>query len=283
MIITIANKNLEAAINHKGAELISLKTMSGTEYIWEGNVGFWGKHSPVLFPIVGTLKDNTYIYNGHSYTLPRHGFARDMDFRLIEKKDDLAVFSLCYSEETLEVYPFPFELQLVYTLEEKGLSIGYRVINKGNDPLFFSLGAHPAFALPGNFGDYSIAMDKEEPLEYFLLENDLLSENKGTIAQVGKQFALDYALFKNDALIFKHLQSTGLTLLHKEEPLLKVEFSGFPYLGIWTKADAPFICIEPWFGHSDTTDSNGNLTDKEGIQVLEANSVFEAAFHITIL
>jgi len=283
LITTIANKNIEAAINHKGAELISLKTKSGTEYIWEGNPAFWGKHSPVLFPIVGTLKNNNYIYNGHAYSLSRHGFARDMEFRLSEKTNDSAVFSLLYNEETLKVYPFKFELQLIYTLEENSLNIAYKVINMENSELLFSIGAHPAFALGGTFEEYSIEMEKPEKLEYHLLDNDLLSDKTKTIAPKDNSFDLNYPLFENDALIFKRLESESLTILNKQQPFLRISFKGFPFLGIWTKQNAPFICIEPWYGHSDTTGSNGNLTDKQGIQKLDVNSIFNATFSITIL
>ena len=134
---TLFNSNITAKINHNGAELYSLQS-NNKEYIWEGNPVFWGKHSPVLFPIVGTLKENTYTYNSISYQLSRHGFARDTTFKLIEKKDDLAVFSIESNEDTKKVYPFEFELQLIYSLENNHLNISYKVINKGMGPMPFS-------------------------------------------------------------------------------------------------------------------------------------------------
>ena len=146
MTTTIKNGNLSAEIKHFGAELISLKTNQNKEYIWEGNPEFWGKHSPILFPIVGTLKDNSFYYNGMEYHLSRHGFARDMEFELIDVTQNSATFSIQSSEETLKVYPFEFELQLIYTLEENNLSIAYKVINKGKSTMPFSIGAHPAFS-----------------------------------------------------------------------------------------------------------------------------------------
>ena len=283
MTTTIKNGNLSAEIKHFGAELISLKTNQNKEYIWEGNPEFWGKHSPILFPIVGTLKDNSFYYNGMEYHLSRHGFARDMEFELIDVTQNSATFSIQSFEETLKVYPFEFELQLIYTLEENNLSIAYKVINKGKSTMPFSIGAHPAFALPNHFENYAIAFEKEESLEYYLLENDLISNQTKKLEVQNKQIPLNYELFKKDALIFKTLQSNSLTILENENPILRVHFEDFPSLGIWTKMNAPFLCIEPWFGYSDTNENSGNLFEKEGIQVLESNATFHSKFSIEIL
>ena len=283
MTTTIKNSILTAEIKHFGAELISLKTNQNKEYIWEGNPEFWGKHSPILFPIVGTLKNNSFHYDEMEYHLSRHGFARDMEFELIEITDNSATFSIQSSEETLKVYPFEFELQLIYTLEENNLSIVYKVVNKGKNTMPFSIGAHPAFALPNQFENYTIAFEKEETLEYYLLEDDLISNKTKKLDVQNKQIPLNYELFKNDALIFKTLQSNSLTILENENPILRVHFEDFPSLGIWTKMNAPFLCIEPWFGYSDTNDNSGNLFEKEGVQVLESNATFHSKFSIEIL
>ena len=283
MTTTIKNSNLSAEINPFGAELISLKSNNNKEYIWEGNPDFWGKHSPVLFPIVGTLKNNSFLYEGTQYHLSRHGFARDMTFELIEKKENSATFSIKSSMETLKKYPFEFELQLIYTLHNSNLDIEYKVINTGKSKMPFSIGAHPAFALAGNFENYSIAFEKEEPLEYYLLENDLISSKTATMQSNQKQIPLTYDLFENDALIFKKLQSNALTILEDSNPVLTVHFEDFPSLGIWTKMNAPFLCIEPWFGYSDTNENSGNLFEKEGIQVLDKDQTFQAKFSIEIL
>lgn len=283
MKTVIKNAFLTATINHFGAELCSLKNNKNHEYIWDGNPDFWGKHSPILFPIVGTLKNNSFQYNGEKYHLSRHGFAREMEFELINKKEDSATFSIQNSEETLKVYPFAFELQIIYTLEKYNLSIAYKVINKGKSEIPFSIGAHPAFALPGNFENYSIQFEKEEPLQYYLLEKDLISNKTKKLETQEEQIPLAYQLFENDALIFKTLESKSLTLLENKKPFLKVRFEDFPSLGIWTKANAPFLCIEPWFGYSDTNENSGNLFEKEGIQILNKNETFDAEFSIEIL
>jgi galactose mutarotase-like enzyme len=280
---TISNSSLKASIKHSGAELFSIQNNQNKEYIWEGNPAFWGKHSPVLFPIVGTLKSNAYTINEQEYQLSRHGFARDMEFTLIDKSENSAVFSLQSNAETLTKYPFDFELQIIYTLEEKELTIAYKVINKGNSKIPFSIGAHPAIALPEDFENYSLQFEKEEILKYNLLENDLISDKTEILETKNNIVPLSYKLFENDALVFKTLKSNSLTIYENSKPYVKVNFEDFPSLGIWTKEQAPFICIEPWFGYSDTADNCGDLFKKEGILVLNANDTFNAKFSIQIL
>lgn len=283
MITTIQNSNLTAQIKLLGAELCSLENNNSIEYIWDGNPDFWGKHSPILFPIVGTLKNNSYQYDGKEYCLSRHGFARDMVFELIDKKENSATFSIQSSDNIRNRYPFNFELQIKYTLENSSLFIGYKVVNKTASQMPFSIGAHPAFALSGNFEDYSLQFEKEEPLEYNLLQNDLISNETKMLDSPNNLVRLKYELFENDALIFKSLQSKHLTILKNQTPLIRVRYPKFPHLGIWTKMNAPFLCIEPWFGYSDSVESTGNLMEKEGIQIIESGQIFEAAFSIEIL
>jgi galactose mutarotase-like enzyme len=282
MFETIILKNFSAVIHHKGAELTSLKS-NNQEYIWEGNPEFWGKHSPVLFPIVGTLKNNCYINEGKQYHLPRHGFARDMTFKLIEKSENKVTFSLASSVETMKVYPFDFELQISYTLLNNKLEIGYQISNKNDFEMPFSIGAHPAFALPNDFENYSLTFDINETLTSFELENDLLSNKKNTITLKENKLPLTYSLFEKDALIFKKLQSKKITVLENNKPLLKIEFSDFKNLGIWTKHNAPFICIEPWLGYSDTLETTGNIVEKEGIQFIDSEKTFNCHFSVEIL
>jgi len=280
---TISNSTLKASIKHAGAELFSLKNNQNKEYIWKGNPDFWGKHSPVLFPIVGTLKNNTYTINDNEYQLSRHGFARDMEFELINKTENSATFSLQSNSETLKKYPFEFELQLIYTLKETTLDIEYKVINKGENKMPFSIGAHPAIALPENFENYAFKFEKEEVLKYSLLENDLISNKTETLETTDNLVPLNYKLFENDALVFKTLESNSLTILENSKPYVKVDFADFPSLGIWTKDQAPFVCIEPWFGYSDTAENSGDLFEKEGILILDAKQTFNSKFSIQIL
>jgi len=283
VITTISNSILTAEIKHLGAELCSLKDNSNKEYIWNGNPEFWGKHSPVLFPIVGTLKNNSYLHNNSEYHLSRHGFAREMEFELIDKHENSATFSLIASQETKEKYPFDFDLQLIYTLENKTLKIEYKVFNNGESAMPFSIGAHPAFDLPGNFENYSLAFENIDTLNYFLLEDGLISNTTNTISLDQEQLYLNYRLFEKDALVLKKTPSKSVTILKDSNPFLKVSYPNFPDLGIWTPSNAPFICIEPWFGYSDTVEQFGSLLNKEGIQILDAKDTFHSAFSIEIL
>ena len=284
MIVTLTNAFLSAQINTKGAELCSLKCLKNNqEYLWEGDPKHWGKHSPVLFPIVGTLKDNSYFYKDQEYSLSRHGFARDLDFEVIISTESQVVFSLKASDATKKVYPFAFELQLTYTLLENKLELKYTIINKDSVAMPFSIGAHPAFALPKNFESYALEFEAQETLTCYALENDLVSDTKFEINLTDEKLPLHYATFENDALIIKALQSKKITILDEKTPLLKVTFEDFNNLGIWTKVGAPFICIEPWLGYSDTTNTNGNILEKEGIQMVSQNASFICKFCIEIL
>lgn len=280
---TISNSILTAAIKHLGAELCSLKDNTNKEYIWNGNAEFWGKHSPILFPIVGTLKNNSYQHNNTEYSLSRHGFAREMEFELIDKQENSATFSLVSTTETIKKYPFDFDLHLIYTLDNKTLKIEYKVFNKGETKMPFCIGAHPAFDLSKNFEDYSLIFDKEDTLQFYLLDDGLISNTTDTIALDKNQLHLNYKLFENDALVFKNISSKSVTILEKSNPILKVTYSDFPDLGIWTPPNAPFICIEPWFGYSDTVEQFGSLLEKEGIQILEANKSFDCSFSVEII
>ena len=280
---TISNAILTAKINSKGAELISLLNNYQREYIWEGNPVFWGKHSPVLFPIVGTLKNNSFRFHDKTYELSRHGFARDYEFKIVHESQKQVVFSLQSNRETKKLYPFDFELQISYTLKENELVIGYKIINNDEVTMPFSIGGHPAFALPLNFENYAIAFEDEENLVSYTLENDLLSDKTVAIPIQDKKLPLTYSLFEKDALIFKKLNSKRISILENNVAILHFKFNGFPNFGIWTKNKASFICLEPWLGYSDTKNTTGNIIEKEGIQHVEPKKTFDCSFSIEIV
>lgn len=284
MIATLSNSILSISINSKGAELISIQNnQTKREYIWEGNPKYWGKHSPILFPIVGTLKNNAYRFNGQNYTLPRHGFARDYEFKVISQESDKVIFSLQENAATLAVYPFDFELQVGYTLIENELVVTYLIRNKSQSTMPFSIGGHPAFALKNAFTDYSLLFEKEENLISYALENDLISDKTAIVQLQQNALPLRYSLFEKDALVFKNMASKQIQLLENNVPILHFKYHDFPHFGLWTKFGAPFICLEPWLGYADTVAANGNLMEKEGITLLEANSEKEISFSVEII
>lgn len=281
MEITIQNQAIKAVIKTKGAELSSLKK-GGKNYIWEINSEFWNKTSPILFPIVGALKNDEYFHVGKVYKLSRHGFARDFEFEVVENKTDAVVFSLKSNEETLKVYPFHFELQLSYILEDSKLVVKYEIINHSSEKMYYSIGAHPAFNIDGNFEDFSLIFDDEKDLETYKLEQDLFSGKTEILKLNGNVLPLQYELFEEDALVFKNSATKSLTLAKNNESVMKVSFPDFPYLGIWTKKDAPFICIEPWLGIADNANASGKIEEKEGIQILENNSKKQIAWSVEL-
>ncbi|WP_300571000.1 aldose 1-epimerase family protein [Flavobacterium sp.] len=282
MEIHIQNQNTSATINSIGAELINLNK-GAVNYIWENNENFWNKTSPVLFPIVGQLKNDTYTLNQTKYSLPRHGFARNYEFDVIQKTETSVTFSLSENEETLLQYPFHFELQISYTLEENKLNISYSVKNNSNTQMPFSLGAHPAFAIDSDFENYTLEFENDTKLVINELENGLFSGKTKELILENKKVQLTDALFEKDALVLKEFKSKYLTILKNNNPYLKVIFERFPHLGIWTKPKAPFLCIEPWQGFADSIDSNGNILEKQGIQTIPENDVFKTSFSIEIL
>ena len=282
MIVTISNSQLSASINTMGAELIFL-VKNNKNYIWNVDETYWNKTSPVLFPIVGRLKNDRYQYNEKSYQLPRHGFARTMEFSFDKKSESQVIFELNETEATQAVYPFNFKLLMAYTLIDTELVIEYFVRNQSDEVLPFSLGAHPAFAIDENFENYSLQFNAADSFETHHLENESFNGKTTLVSTENNCISLNYALFEKDALVFKQLKSNEVILKNKYKAILKVNYDHFPYLGIWTKQNAPFICIEPWCGLADSKNHNRNLEDKEGINHLPAGEDFLRAMRIEIL
>ncbi|WP_231460641.1 aldose 1-epimerase family protein [Pedobacter sp. Leaf132] len=274
-MITLENDFLKANIAVEGAELQSLYSKeTNIEYMWNGDANYWAKHSPVLFPIVGSLKNNSYSFKDKEYELPRHGFARDYTFKAEKLSNTEAVFTLSYNEETLKNYPFKFELKLTYQIIERKLVLNYTVKNTDTKKIYFSIGAHPAFAVPNtpdtNYEDYYLAFNEDEKLTYWKLKDGLVSNETETIELSRHRLNLRHDLFYNDALVFKSLQSNCISLLNnKNDYGLHFHFDDFPYFGIWAAKDASFICLEPWCGVADSVNHNQKLTQKEGIIKLE--------------
>ncbi|QKF66735.1 aldose 1-epimerase [Arcobacter venerupis] len=285
----IKNSFIKAKIKSFGAELNSLqKVDENLEYIWQGNPKYWNRHSPILFPIVGRLKDDSYIYQNQKYNMTQHGFARDKEFEVVKNEVDFIEFRLCSDEKTLEIYPFCFELFISYKLEKNSLVIAYKVINKSLDKMLFSIGAHPAFNWPleedEKKEDYFLEFENiNECKRYFLNDKGLVYKSED-LKIIENKMPLNEELFKNDALVFNDLNIKKLTLKNSNnQNFVKLNFVKFPYLGIWSKPSAaPFLCIEPWFGVADVENSTQNLKDKNAMITLQKDEIFSCFYSIEI-
>lgn len=284
-MITLQNQTLTAVIAPKGAELQQLTHGNGINYLWSGDAAYWGKYSPVLFPIVGGLKADSYFYNNHQYNLPRHGFARDRDFTAQQLSATEVVFVLNDDEQTRAVYPFAFTLKIRYQLNQNWLACTYEVYNPGNNVLPFSVGAHPAFAVPLTQGlqysDYYLEFNKAENLQRWKLLNGLIATTAEDVPLENNKLPLQPQLFYEDAIVLKGMQSNCITLAtNKNEHGLSFYCNDFPFFGIWAAKDAPFICLEPWCGIADGVNHNQNLTEKEGINLLAPGEHFERTWSV---
>ena len=285
-MITITNDELIVAINEKGAELQSIQ-LSGVEYLWQADANFWGKHAPVLFPVVGELKDGKYIFKNKEYKLPRHGFARDKIFEAEQKDTTCAIFTLKSNEETFAVYPFEFILRVKYMIKGNELFCTYYVQNINADTMYFSVGGHPAFNVPLNknllYTDYALQFDKDDLLKRYLLKAGLINDETESIQLNKKMLQLKPELFYNDAIVLKHISSKKIILKTNKDPHgLKFKFNGFPYFGIWAAKDAPFVCLEPWCGITDNIRHNHELINKEGINQLAAGDNWQKAWSVEL-
>lgn len=288
-MITIENEFLKAAIDTRGAQLSSLiNKQTGVEHMWQAGEA-WPWHSPNLFPVIGTLINNQIIVDGKTYEIPqRHGFARYSEFLLIESNGAHAKFSLPYCEKTLAMYPYKFDLHIIYDLIDNALRVTYKVINRDEKTIYFSVGGHPAFNVPFHPGerydDYYLEFETEEQLtEHLLSAEGTFSGETRPLKLDGKNLQLTHDLFANDALVLKHMKSRQVTIKsHKHNESLSVQFPHFQYLGIWAKTNADFVCIEPWLGHTDTAGQHVEFKDKEGVQKLVHGHVFDASYYISI-
>ncbi|EKF1560540.1 aldose 1-epimerase family protein [Listeria monocytogenes] len=289
-MIKLENEVLLVEMKTAGAELTRIfHKDTGLEYLWNADSKFWGRHSPVLFPTVGRLVDDTYLVDGKQYHLGQHGFARDRDFQVIEQTENTVRFELDADEDSLAIYPYKFKLSIIYTIEKNTVAVSYEVENTDNKRIYFSIGAHPAFHLPltdgTTFEDYYLDFGTEENLETLCLEGPYRSgEIKKIIDEPARYLPLSYDLFKNDALIFEALKQKEMTIKSDKTPhFVKVSFPEFPFVGVWTaKPGTPFLCIEPWYGIADGVGESVELRDKAGIEHLEPEAVFASEYEITV-
>ncbi|RAJ98129.1 galactose mutarotase-like enzyme [Larkinella arboricola] len=286
---TLENDFLKVSVRPKGAELTSIyNKQTGTEHLWQADPAVWPWHAPNLFPVVGGTLDNQITVDGKTYPMERHGFARQSEFTVVEATPAKAVFSLQANEKTLAAYPYQFEFQIEYQIDNQVLTVIYRVINQESKPLYFSVGAHPAFAVPFSpdekYEDYYLEFQKEEMLERHLLSpKGYFTGETEPVLTVEKQLPLTNDLFNRDALVFKNLDSRSVTIRSRHhDRAVTVSFPAFPYVGIWAKPGAKFVCIEPWLGYADHEGTPAPFEQKEAIQHVEPNGLFETGFTIGV-
>ena len=286
---TISNEHLTIVIQSTGAESSSIKDTNSKEYMWQGDPMIWGSYAPVLFPIIGALKNGTYNYNGTQYSVPKHGFIRNNENLIVrEHSKSKLQLQYTYSSQTLKDYPFKFEFIISFTIKDKSLEVHHKVINHGDQEMLFSLGGHPAFKCPlsseENYHDYFLKFEHHENSKRHLIdENGLQNGNSIPFFNGENTMELEHSLFKDDALIFKDLKSRKVSLEHKTNGrVLSVSFKDFNYLGIWAKTNGDFVCIEPWLGITDHANSSGDFKQKEGILTLDGREIFNASFTIEI-
>lgn len=283
----LKNQYLTVTLAALGAEITSIKDPEETEYIWNADAKYWRRHAPILFPMVGNIKEGKYQVKGKEYTIPAHGFARDSEFE-VEAEDQTSItFILKSSSYTKSMYPFDFYLKIIYTLKDNTLDVAYHVINQNNDTMYFKIGAHPGFMCPlfknESMEDYYLEFEKEEKATQLFVTPEVYLKEKTSLFE-GKRIPLTKELFKDVVLIFKDYQSQRIVMGSKNhDKKITVAFEDFPFLGIWsTTNEAPFICIEPWFGHADYENDAKELENKMDIISLEAQNTFKCLHSITI-
>lgn len=281
MIYSLKTKNLHISVATHGAELQSIQTNDLSHILWQKESNHWNRIAPILFPIVGRLQNDSFTHADENYSLSQHGFARDQEFELIEKTANSLHFRLHSNEATKQNYPFDFEFDTIYTIDENKVKIEHIIRNLNSEIMPFSIGGHPAFKLEGEISDYVLEFDQKYTVQQSVLSNVFI-KNETVQLVLEKEMSLNYSLFENDAIVIKQppFQQIGLKHLPSGKTV-KMNCENWTALGIWTKKDAPFICIEPWWGWADELNSTGNLLEKAGIQLLSPGK--ESSYSYSII
>ena len=286
-VFQLQNKVLSIKVNSFGAELCSvISEKFQIEYIWQADEKIWARHAPILFPIVGKLKDGKYTYQSKEYELPQHGFARDNEFICIEEKADFLLFEFTANESTLEKYPFHFSLQIGYQLIDNKIKVSYSVFNPDSKELFFSIGAHPAFNCPLQqhelFNDYELFFPCNSKLTINTLNDGLICNQTKEILLEQNKLNVSKELFNNDALVCMDAQISEVQLISKTSKHgVSLISKDWPYYGIWSKKDTEqFVCLEPWYGIADNENSKGDFESKIGIIKVEPEQYFNCSYDI---
>lgn len=286
-LVRLKSDILAADIDPKGAQLSALRDHDGRDLLWNGDPAVWAGRAPNLFPIVGVLVGGNYRLGSKTYSLPRHGFARNRMFSVESANPSAAVFRLSDDEETQRVYPFRFNLDIEYKLSGSALSVTATIRNRGGEVMPASFGYHPAFRWPLPYGQtraahfIEFAADEPDPVRR-LDSAGLLSPELHPTPIVQRRLMLQDSLFEDDALILDRIRSRSVVYGSTTGPRLEVSFADAPYLGIWTKPGAQFICIEPWHGISDAAGFSGDFHDKSGMNLITAGSSFSTTMTVSL-
>jgi len=282
-MVTITNGILSARFNELGAELKSLKR-GDTEYIWPGDPAIWAGSAPLLFPICSGLKDDTYYLDGKAYQLQKHGYARFCTFAAEAQRENAVTFSLSSDEESKKHFPFDYTLRITYTLEGSSLQVRYDVENRSARTMYFSIGPHEGFYCPEGIEEYDVLLPAPETLDACEVVGQVLGKNTTRIVENSDILPLKYDYFCVDALVFKNIQARSVVLRHRNsDRAVRLSFPEHEYFLIWSKQDAPFVCLEPWCGIADSVDSDQNIKTKEGIRTAEPGKHFVSTHTIEIL
>ncbi|MEL7161034.1 MAG: aldose 1-epimerase family protein [Bacteroidota bacterium] len=289
---TIENHRLRIAVEDVGAELASLVVFeNGLEYIWQADPAVWGSSAPVLFPIIGVLKNGTTTIDGKQYRIPKHGMVRRNDqLELFYHSEDRLTFRMCWSEETLKTFPYKFDFRVTYRVRNEHVIVYHEIFNADDREIHFCLGGHPAFNVPLREGeayaDHFLRFEStEDSRSYRVMPDGTIGANTRAVPwQADGVLPLTHDLFAEDALVFKDLNSPSVTLASRVSgDLLKVDYAGWTQLGVWAKPNGDFVCIEPWLGLADSHDSDGEFVNKEGIISLGVGETFEMSYDIKVL
>lgn len=280
-MLKIENSDYAVTINPHGAELSGVFCKKNRhEYLWQGDPAVWSGRSPILFPVVGKLKNDVYTYNGQSYSMEKHGFARREDFTLTEQAEQALTLTFADCDKHRASYPFEYSLDVSYRLSRNVLNVCHRVTNRQQSPIYFSLGAHPGFFCKP--GVSYLEFERDETVQARQLdESILISDQPVDFLNGQKVWPLQRDTFLKDAYILEGLCSGGLWVRNPATGRdVKASFGGAPYLGLWAKPGADYVCVEPWLGLNDDHHQTGRLEDKKGIVALDAGRVFSFEFSI---
>jgi galactose mutarotase-like enzyme len=283
---TLHGEGVTATVLAHGAELCSLKTSSNVELIWQAGPQ-WPRHAPMLFPIVGKLKNDTLRHRGKSFSMMQHGVARDSRFEWSERGNSSCRLVLTDNAETRKRYPFAFRLTIAYELQGADLNVSFEIFNPGDEVLPASAGGHPAFNWPFVPGlsktDYRLVFSHDETAPIRRLKDGLLRSEPQPNPIRGRELALSEALFMDDAIILDKPASTSARFVAGEGPSIEVSWQAFRELGIWSRPEgAPFLCIEPWRGFASPVDFDGEFAEKPGLMLIKPGNTERLSYRIGV-